>query len=147
MTGKTHLACGIAAATFLCTNTADAALLVLGSLLPDIDNSKSMLGRYVPFIHRIFGHRTLTHSFIFLVMLYFINPFLAVGGLVHIILDVMTAGGCPLFYPFGKRFRMSGRIVTGGLFEGFVFFISLCLILYHIGVFVVTGILSDDHLY
>lgn len=138
MTGKTHFCCGMAAAMYLCTDMNEAALLALGSLLPDIDNSRSMLGRFIPFVQNIFGHRTLTHSLAFIAILYFINPFLAMGGMMHLVLDMMTMGGCPLLYPYGKRFRfpLAKYATTGGAFETFMFCLLVGLIMYRIFIMV-----------
>lgn len=83
----------------------------LGSLLPDIDHKKSLLGSI---IHLPVKHRTLTHSLFFLLLLSVVvaqyNLSLAIGLFVgmlsHLILDMAgrkSAGIC-LFYPSKKKY-------------------------------------------
>ncbi|MDD5935553.1 MAG: metal-dependent hydrolase [Clostridiales bacterium] len=82
-----------------------------GSLLPDIDHKKSLLGSIV---HLPVKHRTLTHSLFFLLLVSTITahytPSLAIGLFVgilsHLILDMVgrkSAGIC-LLYPSKKKF-------------------------------------------
>ena len=78
MKAPTHLAFGLLCATSVFSLAArslpsDGPALggvVLGSLLPDLDSSKSTLGRVLPFvslpIEQRWGHRTLTHSLLVL---------------------------------------------------------------------------------
>lgn len=134
MTGATHLACGIAASFILCNNIIGGILLSVGAILPDIDTKNSILGRALPFIPKIIKHRTLTHSIIFLCLTYFINIYLFYGCCIHIILDMMTMMGCPLFYPLDCkiRFPMAKIVQTGGNFEMFIHIIAILFILYQI---------------
>jgi len=96
-------------------------VILLGALLPDIDTTKSVIGRLVKPVAKIinqkYGHRTITHSLIALIGLtavvsafqaaYF--PGLAIAqvfGLAyasHLLLDMVTVQGIPLFYPFSKN--------------------------------------------
>ena len=92
-------------------------LFLLGTLLPDIDSKKSMLGRY---IYLPLEHRTWTHT-IWIVLLFsvissFCKPiwFLTLGYFLHLVEDsVSTAGVCfcyPLsrykVYPSGAKVKM-----------------------------------------
>lgn len=97
------------------------AVIFFGSLLPDIDHTKSMIGKvFYPIskpLNRRYGHRTITHSLIFLIgttallaafqAAYFptfqvtLLFFLSVSS--HLIFDMMTVQGVPLFYPFLKN--------------------------------------------
>lgn len=93
--------------------------IALGSLLPDIDEPKSKVGRKVPVLsHGIklfFGHRGITHTLLasFLVsclLLYFLKAFpssiatgLTLGYLFHILEDSFSPDGVPLFYPLTKK--------------------------------------------
>jgi inner membrane protein len=91
------------------------------SLLPDVDTPKTAVGKTVYpiaiFLNRRFGHRTLTHSLLFLA---FILMFLVLSVrlfefdsnyvkiaifafLSHLILDMLTIQGVPLFYPFRRN--------------------------------------------
>jgi len=96
-------------------------IILLATLLPDIDHTKSIIGKaFYPIakvINRKYGHRTITHSLIVLLALtagisafqsaYFPSIKAAqVFGLAyasHLIFDMMTVQGVPLFYPFKKH--------------------------------------------
>ena len=96
-------------------------IILFATLLPDIDHTKSIIGKaFYPIakvINRKYGHRTITHSLIVLVALtagisafqsaYFPSIKAAqVFGLAyasHLIFDMMTVQGVPLFYPFKKN--------------------------------------------
>lgn len=94
------------------------AIFVTGSLFPDIDSSKSVLGRY---IYLPFKHRTWTHSLFFLLLLFplvltGVPGFLFFTGYVlHLLADSCSAGGICWLYPF-VRFReySSGAKVAPG---------------------------------
>ncbi len=102
-------------------------ILVLAGTLPDIDHSKSFIGRRFFIISWIanlfFGHRKLIHSLFFAIFLaflvklffniYYIPFFL--GYLSHLFLDSLTKQGIRLFYPF--KFKISGFIKTNSLLE------------------------------
>lgn len=91
---------------------------ILASQLPDIDHSKSIIGKcfrpLARWIDRKFGHRTITHSLIFLLGITLVaylleNVFganhiyafiLFFSVFSHFLLDMVTVQGIPLFYPF-----------------------------------------------
>jgi len=86
------------------------------SVLPDIDHTKSPIGKlFYPisrYIDKKFGHRTITHSIVFVLsaILIFraIFPFdfflvFSFGLISHLIFDMVTVQGVPLFYPFKKN--------------------------------------------
>lgn len=97
------------------------ATTILVSLLPDIDTPKSITGKpFYPFskwLYRKYGHRTITHSLLFTVILtlitfifqrlqvippnYTIIVFFAYFG--HLLLDMLTTSGVPLLYPFWRN--------------------------------------------
>lgn len=90
----------------------------LGTLLPDIDNENSFLGR---FIHIPVQHRTWTHTIwcviLFAVLGIFIRPFmwLACGYFIHLFWDSFSACGVCWFYPFQKYISYgSGAMVKKG---------------------------------
>jgi len=102
--------------------------VLIGSLIPDIDNVESFLGRKYRIISGpvefIFGHRGLLHSIypvLGLVILYFIFKTklvfaLAIGYFLHLVLDAVTKEGITFFtVPF--RFKVRGFIKTGGIWE------------------------------
>lgn len=99
----------------------------LGTILPDIDHPKSMLGRiFFPiskYLNKHHGHRTLTHSLVFIfcsALLYYLGLrslsflipdlkygamtyFFTCGILSHSIFDMMTEQGVLFLYPFKKN--------------------------------------------
>lgn len=90
--------------------------LVVGSLLPDIDSKKSILGRYVPFLEGLIGHRTFTHTIWAVILMCVISYFsnltivwmIAFGYLLHVIQDSFSKQGVAWLYPFGKGYRSYG---------------------------------------
>jgi len=96
-------------------------VILIGCLLPDIDHTKSLIGRlFLPIsrpLNRKYGHRTITHSLVAIIGLTaLISAFqgaffpdmkvaqvfcLAYGS--HLLLDMVTVQGIPLFYPFKKN--------------------------------------------
>ena len=91
------------------------------SLLPDADHTKSFIGKLIypvaKFVNRKYGHRTITHSLMFYLIGYVIVSFIvkstsanpvisqiylwAFGS--HLIFDMLTKQGIPLFFPFKKN--------------------------------------------
>ncbi|MGK9045455.1 metal-dependent hydrolase [Mammaliicoccus vitulinus] len=136
MTGKTHLSCGIFIGSSLSiyygedvfTSFTIISLCGVSSLVPDICHFKSNLGKKlfpISFIIRlIFGHRTFTHSLLFLFLIYWgLNsisapePYLVsilLGMLSHIVLDMLTPRGVKLFYPLDVSVKLPIVFKTGG---------------------------------
>jgi len=129
MTGATHIIGGYVFAGTLCSftdvnvfeNPEYLAVCALFSLLPDIDTTKSWLGKALYpvswLIYHKFGHRTITHSLLFLALVW--SSFVALSklGIIHdpnflkialfsivghFVFDMITVSGVPLFYPFLK---------------------------------------------
>ncbi|WP_100407096.1 metal-dependent hydrolase [Bacillus solitudinis] len=143
MTGKTHIAGGLSACllvdTVLTTYTGSPLFYLAGiggSLLPDICHRRSKIGRRIPilsyFVSMLFGHRTLTHSLLFVALLtlfvhivfpqaMLIRDGLLVGLLSHIVLDMATTRGVQLFYPFSVKIRLPLYTKTGGVVESAIF--------------------------
>ncbi len=109
---------------------------VIASLLPDVDHTRSMIGKAVfplaRWINRRFGHRTLTHGLPCMAGLglasgiiektFFgqteFTAILLLGYFSHLIFDMCTLQGVPLLYPFSRSpFVLIGnpeaRIRTG----------------------------------
>jgi len=96
-------------------------VLVIGSLLPDIDTPKSVIGKAIYplalLLNRKYGHRTFTHSLVFVIITYILLNFIIhlfslddvilrvflFAILSHLILDMVTVQGVPLFYPFRRN--------------------------------------------
>lgn len=127
MTGKTHLSTGILGSLLLCNNIYGGILLSFGSILPDIDHHNSFLGKNIPLFSKLFKHRGFTHSLLFAFMLWFIEPFICYGILIHIFFDLMTRNGVALLSPLTYKFRFpfAKYISTGKWFERI-----LCILIY-----------------
>lgn len=123
-------------------------LVVLGSILPDIDEPRSFIGRKLPLISHIvslsFSHRGFTHFFIFpfLISLFGLALFwhyefyamicfaISFGILMHQIGDMLTISGIPYyFFPFSSKKAVLLprflRFKTGGATEKFIFNVLL----------------------
>jgi len=127
MKAPAHIATGLTFTGIICSiydinifqSYTNTAVCVLCALIPDIDTTNSMLGKALypiaKFLNRKFGHRTITHSLLFVlfvplvpkVLLYFniiTNPDLTMiasfAVLSHIVLDMFTLSGIQFFYPF-----------------------------------------------
>ena len=129
MTAPNHITGGIVFTGLFCSffsinifaNPIFISVTVIGSLLPDIDHTKSWIGKLVfpiaKWLSRNYGHRTITHSLLFLVGVFVISLFieknfradysistiLFFSILSHFIFDMVTLAGIPLFYPFYKN--------------------------------------------
>jgi len=149
MTGKTHIVGGIAASLAYAqiTNHDPIIMLgagVLGALLPDICHGGSKIGRKLPLlsklINMLFGHRTFTHSLLFLVIIaILLNSFIPneavkagfLAGMVsHYVLDMATKNGIKLLFPLSMTVRFPLTTRTGGAVENVVFSILALLSFY-----------------
>lgn len=117
--------------------------VLIGSLTPDLDHSKSKIGRKTwplsAIIKFTFGHRGLFHSLflaaiITLLIKLLINnyavPFF-IGFLSHLLTDALTKRGINFLYPI-KFFRIKGFIKTNSFLEKILFFIIIVLIIIRI---------------
>ncbi|MEB3751683.1 hypothetical protein EP10_002538 [Geobacillus icigianus] len=138
------LGAAVSAHTELPFTAAYTAGLVIGSLLPDIDEPSSYVGRrsfgVAGKVKEAFGHRGMTHSLIVwgvlaaLVWRESASPFAAgvvLGYLFHIIEDFFSVQGVPLFWPFSsKRWKVPlyrtgkgmEKLFVAAAWVGFVYF-------------------------
>jgi inner membrane protein len=97
------------------------AVACLGCLIPDIDHPRGVIGRvFYPiawWLNRAVGHRTATHSLLFLILstavvatianiLECTTPYWIIwiwAVLSHYLLDMITIQGIPLFWPFARN--------------------------------------------
>tara|TARA_Y100000034_G_C6777161_1_gene347068 strand:+ start:365 stop:805 length:441 start_codon:yes stop_codon:yes gene_type:complete len=107
-------------------------LVLLGSILPDIDERNSKINKWSGIIgvvvaalfkHRGLFHSVLLHGVLFLVIQSFFGIYYA-GGLffgyiAHIIGDGVTRMGVPIFYPF-SNFKLRGPVRVGGAIESII---------------------------
>ena len=143
MRGVTHLLAGlILAAIFVEYIVYERVLLavvliLLGSVLPDIDERKSLIGRNVPLVGWFVKHRTFFHSILFIVaatiLLWFVLEPVYVWSfagaiLLNILLDAMTPAGVQPFWP--SKLKIKGFVRVGGLLEQFIFFAAIVLFVY-----------------
>ena len=129
MTAPNHITGGIVFTGLFCSffsinifaNPIFITTTIIGSLLPDIDHTKSWIGKSVypiaKWLSKNYGHRTITHSIFFLIIITFISMFiennfradysisciLFFSILSHLIFDMVTISGIPLFYPLYKN--------------------------------------------
>lgn len=137
------------------------AFSYFGSLLPDIDQPSSKLWHMLPFGHAIgelsdpfFEHRNITHSILGVVFVglgfnylfelfpdyWAINTSVVLGATLiaygsHLLADLLTNEGIPLFFPYKKFFGIPPkpldglRVATGKWFENLVIFPGMMIIL------------------
>ncbi len=121
MTAPTHVSLGalgyLAGCAFVDRQPqlSELGMVGLGSLLPDIDSPQSLLGKPLFFlserIERRFGHRTITHSFLGLLLAAVLTlPFvprmglgpwvaLLIGYFAHLLGDMCTKQGIQFYWP------------------------------------------------
>lgn len=131
---KTHLVFGIFWVLLLINEINNkfifSALVILISLLPDLDTKESHIGRRLIFkpIQWVVKHRTFFHSLTFClaisILLSFYLPILAlpffIGYTGHLFLDSLTPEGIRMFWPL--KTTLSGPIRTGGKVESGIYY-------------------------
>ena len=96
------------------------AVAIVASLLPDIDHTRSTVGKIVyplaKWINRRYGHRTITHGMPCFALLTILSGVIertffghlewtaifSLGYFSHLVLDMFTLQGVPLMYPFSR---------------------------------------------
>ena len=150
MTGNTHIVGGIAASlAYAQFSNQDPIIMlgagVIGALLPDICHSGSKIGRKLPLLsklmNKVFGHRTFTHSLLFLVIVAaLLNAFIPneavragvlVGMVSHYVLDMATKNGIKLLFPLSMTVRFPMTTKTGSKVESVVFAILVLISFYY----------------
>lgn len=153
MNYKTHINGGILIGLYVSIQMQSKPLIptgifiggtILGSLLPDIDHSNSYIGQKVKTvskaINKLAGHRKLFHAPLAYLLLYSIALGMVkddlllkgingifLGILSHLILDSLTLGGLPWFYPLSKKRFSLCSIKTNSKFEDIFRGILICL--------------------
>ncbi|MBI2668523.1 metal-dependent hydrolase [Candidatus Woesearchaeota archaeon] len=144
---KTHLLLG--ALFFLLTKdhfTGGSVLLffslvLLGSILPDIDEPNSKVNRGGGIVgimvamftrHRGIFHSLVMAAFVFLAVTYWWSNYYAwallIGYVAHLVGDAITPMGVAFLYPF-SRYRIRGFVRTGGMAEVLVFAILVVMVI------------------
>lgn len=142
--------------------------ILAGSLLPDIDEPQSYVGRRTSVqvmnkrvglssvIKSIFGHRGFTHSLLatlFVFIPYFFSlqysgdfhvfaqtasMGLGFGYLFHILGDMLSKSGVPLFMPITKKKIKIPLYITGNFSEKIIFFLSAVALMYLVYLSILT---------
>jgi inner membrane protein len=126
MMGVTHALAG-ALVGLAAGGWAGAAAGALGALLPDIDHPHSIAGRRSGVlggaVRLVVGHRGALHSGLAVAVVLALGWSLgglwwagALGYASHVGLDMLTASGVPLAWPWRQRVRLIG-LRTGGIIE------------------------------
>lgn len=145
--GRSHMASGVLTGALVATVTeldpahalAFTGIVTVCSLLPDMDHPDARLPRYLGWPGRViawiigslFGHRGLTHSVLGMGLLSAGMAFIPhlpaycywavlLGSATHVLGDMLTISGVPLFWPLDQRFRI-GWMRTGSFFETAIF--------------------------
>ncbi|MBT3408409.1 metal-dependent hydrolase [Candidatus Woesearchaeota archaeon] len=144
MMGKTHIMWGVFCALVFYYLYSDLFLIfrlyelilififvIFGSVLPDIDHGKSIVGRKIKIIAILFEHRGFFHSILAIVMWYFLFLLLLnkiyvyailFGYISHLFIDCFNHYGISPFAPFNK-FKIKGPFYTNGFVEKIFFLI------------------------
>jgi len=154
---KTHLALSLNVALPIMSLTdtlsgGGVAALAVGTLLPDIDEPSSWIGRRTrgisDMMNRAFGHRGMTHSLVAVgvvallmiaLMIFFdftlvVSAAFVFGYFLHLLGDSFSKWGIAWLQPFKKKKYQSGfgiiYYTTGSIVEKLLFVILVALLLY-----------------
>ncbi|MHB1908956.1 MAG: metal-dependent hydrolase [Nitrososphaerales archaeon] len=103
MNFTTHVMFGVLVAAIFFGKPDIILLVGIGSAIPDLDREYGFLSKESFRKRQV--HRALCHNFLFLGMLYLVNPFLALGAFLHTFLDALTTArdrGVEWLYPFSR---------------------------------------------
>ena len=138
MMGRNHLILGLSTYAighglgWITATPFGFAACALGSLLPDIDHEKSLIGRRIAplamIINQLSPHRGATHSLGFLLLIFILTHLsgvpldivigLNLGILSHLIGDCFFGyRGCPLFWPSKNKIIFPVHAPTGSIAE------------------------------
>ncbi len=115
-------------------------VVLLGSILPDIDETKSTITKWSGLpgktVAVLFRHRGIWHSLFFAALAALLvtmswNGYYAValfaGYVSHLFADLFTRGGVQLFYPFSD-FKIRGFLRVGGWMEKALYLLLIVLV-------------------
>lgn len=129
MNGYTHIASGLAFSYLTGASGPETIVCVLGTIMPDIDSSSSILGRFIPKpIHKLmfkkgYNHRGFLHTMIMPILLAF-TPYryLLYGYLLHLLYDSFNYSGIRIL-PKTKRISF-GNVKEGSFTEKLIFLLT-----------------------
>ncbi|WHZ59093.1 metal-dependent hydrolase [Metabacillus hrfriensis] len=135
--------------------------IIIGSILPDIDEPNSYISRRSFSIYKVinskYGHQGITHSlFIWLIfsifsLSIFHNFFglgLSLGYLFHILGDLFSVSGVPLLMPFGaKKIQLPKYLTykTSSDSETSIFFFSFIILVTILAIVVDSQFVTSLH--
>ena len=120
--GKTHVMYGLISGLAFGMNLPQLTVLTLGALLPDIDHEKSAIGHCIPIMGKHSHHRGFYHSALFAALCFVLSPYLGIGVLSHIVLDMFNVVGVELLWPIRIKMKAPGiSIHTGKSFETWIY--------------------------
>jgi hypothetical protein len=99
----THLTFGILVGSLFFGKPEMILLIAIGSMIPDLDREYAFLSEESFRKRQV--HRAFCHNFLFLGLVYLVNPFLALGAFLHSLLDALTTArdrGVEWLYPFSR---------------------------------------------
>lgn len=115
--------------------------VALGTLLPDIDQPDSILGRFNP-LAKTLKHRTITHTLWAAILVTWLcwhfgnhQPLwygLALGYWAHLLEDFFSRESVPWLYPLVKKKFHHWGYTTGGWFEKIVVTIASLVLLWKV---------------
>ncbi len=139
MIKRTHLAIGTALTLYFLPFVKYKAffipIVIISSLLPDIDTIRSHLGKKKIFrpVQAFLTHRGPMHSYTICILISLIFAFFFpifalpffLGYSFHLFADSFTVNGIRPFWPF--KFSTSGVIKTGSMLDKTIFFVFLII--------------------
>jgi len=118
MNFTTHVMLGVLVGALAFGKPEIILLIGLGSAIPDLDREYAFFSRQSFRDHQI--HRALFHNYLFLGLLYLINPFVALGAFLHTLLDALTTAkdrGVEWLYPFSRFVKKAANDEHGRSLE------------------------------
>jgi len=128
MIAPTHIALGTAVAMMNGLESLSLAMVIVGSVLPDIDHPKSFIGKVFTFasipLNERYGHRKFIHSLclwgpltVLMHLMWTPGYWLCIGVITHLLLDCFNTSGVHLFSPLTEKtfvlLSYKRRIATG----------------------------------
>jgi len=100
---STHIMFGILIGALFFGSPVIALMVGVGSVIPDLDREYGFFSKEA--FRRRQVHRALFHNFLFIGIVYLINPFFGIGAFLHSLLDSFTTTrdrGVEWLYPFSR---------------------------------------------
>jgi LexA-binding, inner membrane-associated putative hydrolase len=118
MNFSTHVMFGIVVGSLFFGKPEIILLMAIGSMIPDLDREYAFLSKES--FRRRQVHRAFCHNFVFLGIVYLVNPYLALGAFLHTLLDALTTArdrGVEWLYPFTRLVKRAVYDANGNRLE------------------------------